>query len=121
MQTTLKTAVGAPATNESADRNILLEQSSTSGTRQATFKDKPRAAYERIDSSKALKYLATMQNNRQLVRSHFLAIARDMKARRFVGDGSPLRFDSQGRLFDGQHRLRALVETGLTLLFLVVR
>ncbi len=37
----------------------------------------------------------------------------------FVGD--PIRIDVDGNLIDGQHRLRAVVETGATLEFVVIR
>jgi hypothetical protein len=37
----------------------------------------------------------------------------------FVGD--PIRLDVDGNLIDGQHRLRAIVETGATLEFLIIR
>jgi hypothetical protein len=37
----------------------------------------------------------------------------------FVGD--PIRFDTGGNLIDGQHRMLALVQTGATIEFLVVR
>jgi hypothetical protein len=47
-------------------------------------------------------------------------LARDMVAGKWVDDGSPLRFNSKGQLVDGQHRLRALAQAGVTIRFLTV-
>jgi hypothetical protein len=41
--------------------------------------------------------------------------ARDMKAGLWRVTGDPIRFDTKGRLIDGQHRLHAIILSGVTL------
>lgn len=47
--------------------------------------------------------------NRRKSRDHVEELARDMKSGRWEYNGDPIRFDSTGRLIDGQHRLHACV------------
>ena len=60
--------------------------------------------------------------NRSIRRAHVTRLARDMKDGKWVGDnGEAVRFDTHGRLVDGQHRLTACVESGTAITSLVVR
>lgn len=48
-------------------------------------------------------------------------LTRDMENNNWVFDGSPIRINVLGQLFDGQHRLRAVMQSGTTQEFLFVR
>lgn len=77
---------------------------------------------ERITPMKALEYLETNAGNqRNVTASHELHLRQQMKAGQWQMTGEPIIFDSDGRLVDGQHRLRALVSADVTLDFMVVR
>lgn len=47
--------------------------------------------------------------------SHVKRLASDMRNNRWVPNGSPIRFDADGWLVDGQHRLLACIEAGFVL------
>lgn len=56
-----------------------------------------------------------IDNNRNIRPSHVDGLARDMSAGQWVADsGNLIRFDDRGRLFDGQHRLSAVVKSGVS-------
>lgn len=59
-------------------------------------------------------------NERSIRRGRVFAMTRDMKHGLWFFIGDPIRFDEQGRLIDGQHRLTALVAAGATLPFPVI-
>lgn len=64
-----------------------------------------------VTPEQALDWLTRNDNNRVISKKHVNLLA-DMMARgeyHFVGD--PIRFDTDGRLLDGQHRLNAIVES----------
>lgn len=71
----------------------------------------------------ASKWLTTQIKNRRINERAVLAYRRDMKNGDWEYTGDPIRFDKDGHLIDGQHRLTALAaldpETALE--FLVVR
>lgn len=69
----------------------------------------------------AREYLSHNRNNRNVRRMDVKSYADDMcnGKWRFVGD--PIKFAKDGRLIDGQHRLLAMVECGVTLKMAVVR
>jgi hypothetical protein len=58
--------------------------------------------------------------NRKLTESHVRALSKEMRENRWVFDGQPIRFNGDGRLLDGQHRLNAIIDSGTTQDFLVV-
>lgn len=77
-----------------------------------------------VTSTVAEKWLATQRVNRVLNRHTVLAYRRDMIDGRWAFTGDPIRFDVDGCLIDGQHRLTALSLTEgypKTLEFVVVR
>ena len=58
-------------------------------------------------------FLATQVENRRLKGSTVEAYARNLQRGDFpYNPSAPLMFDTQGRLFDGQHRLQAVIESG---------
>ena len=68
----------------------------------------------------AKKWLKTnIDHNRNVVQSKVDKWAKAMESGQW-GVGSPILFDKHGRLFDGQHRLLALIKCGLTIKFAVM-
>lgn len=76
---------------------------------------------EMIGPSEAHIMLAQHPRNRRLSRDRVNALTRSMVNGAWVFDGQPIRFDTDGSLVDGQHRLNALIAADMTLQFLVVR
>lgn len=70
---------------------------------------KPEVVLENITPSMASKWLQTMINNRTLSQSKAIEYAIAMDDSRWVVNGETIKFDADGRLFDGQHRLQACV------------
>lgn len=58
--------------------------------------------------------------NRNKRPAHVTRIARDMIAGKFLITGDTIKFDSTGRLIDGQHRLAAIIKSGRAAWILVV-
>lgn len=64
----------------------------------------------------AAEYLAkNTQPNRQLKEAHLALLMRDMQEGRWQCNGEPLIFDADGNVLDGQHRLHAIVRSGVTI------
>lgn len=53
--------------------------------------------------------------NRKILPSHVTALAKNMKEGTWRFNGDSIRFDSNGTLIDGQHRLMAIVKSGCTI------
>lgn len=53
--------------------------------------------------------------NRTIRWNRVKLLSEEMKKGRFVNNGDPIRFDINGELLDGQHRLAAVVDSGYTL------
>lgn len=70
------------------------------------------------DAENALKH---NECNRPLGLAVVDQYCRDMLAREWTNDGSPIRFNVHGQLIDGQHRLHAQIKAGLTMRWLVIR
>lgn len=74
-----------------------------------------------VDSAKAEELLAGNTHNRPISEAHVKKLAAAMKAGNFHFTAEPLKWDTNGTLLDGQHRLWALALTpGVTLKFLAV-
>jgi hypothetical protein len=84
---------------------------------------KPTVAWETFDTVRALTVLQAQNiDNRPIRQDRVQRFADDMRAGRWVGlNGEPLQFDVNGILRNGQHRLWAVVESGVNLEALVVR
>lgn len=63
----------------------------------------------------AAKWLSGHENYRNLRPKYAKRLAADMLAGNFHEVGDPIRFDSSGALIDGQHRLSAIVESGVSM------
>jgi hypothetical protein len=68
----------------------------------------------------AALWLHRNMKNRPLREIHIKTMARDMEKDRWEYTGEAIKFSSTGRLIDGQHRLRAIVASGVTLKMMVV-
>jgi hypothetical protein len=69
----------------------------------------------------AEEWLATMGVNRRLSESNLEAIAQAMTEGNWHNDGTPIRFNVDGQMIDGQHRSMAISMTGKTQTLMVVR
>jgi len=87
-----------------------------------TTKKKVASVLEFINPDMARVYLERMRNNRTLSQRIVNQYARDMTAKRWIS-GTPqgIAFDAEGFLIDGQHRLQAIVKSGMTIQMLVIR
>ncbi len=68
----------------------------------------------------AKTWLATNSENRSLSSDWVNKLARDMRSGDFPNVGEAIKFDENGDLIDGQHRLAAVVQSGVAIEFLVV-
>lgn len=59
-------------------------------------------------------------HQRPLRKGHVACLAREMKEGRWKFNGDAIRIDSEGRLIDGQHRLRAVLQSGVTIRCVVI-
>jgi hypothetical protein len=73
----------------------------------------PEMAQEWLDKSNT--------HNRRIRKNQVAALARDMASNNWLFTGAPISFDWDGRLVDGQHRLAAVVQSGKTLPFVIMR
>jgi hypothetical protein len=69
----------------------------------------------------ATEWLEKNTNNRSIRDYHVEALARDMREGRWKINGDTIRFDAEGNLADGQHRLWAILNSGTTQQMFVVR
>jgi len=71
----------------------------------------------KIDRRTAIKMLEKLfEGQRAPSRTHVLVLAEEMKAGVWVDTGSQgIVFDYYDRLIDGQHRLMAVIESGVTI------
>lgn len=77
---------------------------------------------EIIGPDLARKYLAKLPGRqRNLRRGHVERMARDMKGGTFAVTGDAIRFDVDGNLIDGQHRLNACILSGVEFTTFVIR
>lgn len=75
---------------------------------------------ETINPGKAEEYLKLTTRNRHITAHHLAGLVNDMKNNRWVFNGDPVRFNGN-TLIDGQHRLTAIVKSGRTQEFVVIR
>jgi hypothetical protein len=91
----------------------------------AVRRDDPTSTWEDIDPQIAVKYLekdvAANEQNRPLTQSRINDLADIMVRGRFEQTHQGIAFSDTGALVDGQHRLWAVVESGVTVRMLVTR
>jgi hypothetical protein len=83
--------------------------------------NEPTFQLEKITVDLAHAYLGDNTHNRNVRSGKVMAYATDMKTGRWVQNGDPIRFDINGTLIDGQHRLLAVIESGVPVEMFVVR
>lgn len=80
---------------------------------------------EKIGPKKAKEYMKKNVNNprgtNSLSRSHVERLADDMKAGLWQNNGEAIVFDEDGFLKNGQHRLAAIIKSGVTIEVAVIR
>lgn len=76
---------------------------------------------EEIGPTHAERMLAKMHDNRPIRDSRVEALADAMRGGRWELNGEAIKIDRDGKVIDGQHRLRAIMESGMTIKTLVVR
>ena len=86
----------------------------TTGTRET-------ATFELVSPRTAQNWLERNGKNRRISRERVHQYAEAMKRCEWRNNGESIKFDSRGRLLDGQHRLSAIVEAGIDIPLLVVR
>lgn len=83
--------------------------------------DKPRVSIVAVDPTTAARWLEkNIANNRPLKRAKIAGYVRDMRGGGWHMNGETLKFNNQGFLIDGQNRLTAVIESGVTVAFAVV-
>lgn len=81
-----------------------------------------KVTLEIISPELAREYLASLPGLQRNVRKgHVEKMAKDMRSGRFDVTGDAIRFDKNGNLIDGQHRLNACVEAGVEFTTFVIR
>lgn len=86
-----------------------------------TAKKQPTVEIVEVSPAIAEDWLSRNPNNRNLRRAVVDGYARDMEAGRWALNGETVKFSADGELFDGQHRLHAIVASGTTVPMVVVR
>lgn len=74
-----------------------------------------------ITPALAEEWLGRNHSNRNIRATLVAQLVRDMKAGAFVFTSESIKFDWNGNLIDGQHRLTAISESGVTVQSMVVR
>lgn len=84
-------------------------------------KDDEKAKWYDIGPSDADVFLNfNTEHNRPVDENHVVFLSNEMLFGRFIVNGDAIRIDREGRLIDGQHRLRAIIKSGVTMRMLVV-
>jgi len=68
----------------------------------------------------AVQYLTKNQNNRPLDRFHVLKLSKDIADGKWSMNGDTIRFNKDGELIDGQHRLNAVIKAGVPVPMIIV-
>ena len=82
----------------------------------------PEIKIESVTPQMAARWLGTMQGNRKLKQDRVKRYAREIIAGKWRFDnGESIKFDHDGVLRDGQHRLQAVIAAGVSQKFYVLR
>lgn len=85
------------------------------------FDPKPKASLVDVTPAQAAKWLELNGKNRPRRQRVVDVYARDMSTGAWQMTGEPVKFGLDGSLLDGQHRLAAVVQSGVTVPMLVIR
>lgn len=83
--------------------------------------DTPTAEIYTVTPAVAKRWLSRNVRNRPIRKSLVESYARDMKSGAWQITGEAIKFDINGALSDGQHRLTAVVQSGASVDMLIVR
>lgn len=83
--------------------------------------DNPKSGYEVIHPKDAEKILEDNAFNRPFKMRHMLGLARQMSQGLWRTTCEPIIIDKNGRLQDGQHRLKSIIHAGIPQTLFVVR
>lgn len=97
-----------------------MTKQSASTTAPSTAQDVPAARIVAVDPATASRWLHHNGANRKIRDTQINKYAADMSAGRWALTGAPIQFSVDGTLLDGQHRLKAVVESGVTIPMFVV-
>lgn len=75
----------------------------------------------KITPQMAAQMLLKNTQNRKISKPHVSDMVRDMVAGNWQQNGDTIRFDWNDELVDGQHRLKAIVESGISMVCVVIR
>ena len=101
---------------------ILLTNMMTKTIDLASQYQDVKVDIEYITPEKAQAYLSlNFKNNRKVVQNNIIELEREMKAGRFTLSDSAICFNTENVLVNGQHRLIAVLKTGLTQPFVVLK
>lgn len=73
-----------------------------------------------MDPQLAAELLKGNTHNRRLNQATFMRYVEDMVNNRWLFNGVPVIIDTHGRVVDGQHRLHAVIESGVTVPMIIV-
>lgn len=73
-----------------------------------------------ISPQLAAEWMGNAERNRKISGLHVDYLAREMAAGNWHQTGEPIKFDIDGHLRDGQHRLLAIIQSGMTVKMMVV-
>jgi hypothetical protein len=93
----------------------------SAGSSNSNSSNQPTLAYQEIDPEQALALLDKNAHNRNWRPRVTEQYARDMLAGNWLPTGEPIIIALDGTLLNGQHRLRAVVEANMTIVFPVIR
>ncbi len=79
------------------------------------------AQFINVDAETAKYYLEKNISNRRLDKNRVDKYVEDMKKGYWCFNGDAIRFDIDGNLIDGQHRLTAIVKTNIEQVFIVIK
>lgn len=68
----------------------------------------------------AAEFLEKNANNRSLSNAVVEHYAMQMRSGKWIANGETIKFGSNGELVDGQHRLQAIIQSGVTVTMVVV-
>lgn len=89
--------------------------------KNATQGGEPHITLEDIDPARAAQYLKINKINRAPSPAHINSLSRRMELGEWSLNGDTIRFDENGFLIDGQHRLQAVIKSGVTITTFVAR
>jgi hypothetical protein len=92
-----------------------MADSSSNGSTPAA-----RTHHETVTPERAAGWLKNMRNPRPVSRYHVTNLAEQMKRGDWHYNGDPIRLNEKGQLIDGQHRLHAIVLSGISQKMLVL-